>query len=297
MHPRKLLEHNHPFTSFLFKKTLMNRKTFPALLFDKVSIGYEDFTVLEGLSVRAEAGEVLAIMGASGSGKTTFLRVAIGQIPVKKGQVSIFGEDISHLKLNDLYKIRRRMGILFQQPALFSDLNVFENVAFPLREHTKMSDENIYKIVIGKLESVGLKAAANLSVTKISIGMARRIALARAIILDPELIIYDEPFAGLDPISLGVIARLIRDLSNQLFCASVLITHDVNTSFSIADRVCLIGQGRMLALGEPGSFSQSENSYVRQFLRGDPDGPVPFHYPDTLAFEAWRKKENDEIFN
>ncbi len=270
---------------------MSKKNSYPPLFFDKVSVNYGSFPVLEDLSIVAKAGEILAIMGASGSGKTTFLRVATGQISARKGRVLVLGEDISGKNPSILYKVRRRMGVLFQQPALFMGLNVFENVAFPLREHTEMSNKNIYKLVLSKLDAVGLKAAAHLCTTKISLGMARRVALARAIILDPELILYDEPFAGLDPISLSVIARLIRNLSNQLCCTSVLITHDVNSSFSIADRVCLIGQGKMLAIGEPGSFSQSDNSYVRQFLRGDPDGPVQFHYPETFEYEEWKEKQ------
>jgi phospholipid/cholesterol/gamma-HCH transport system ATP-binding protein len=190
-----------------------------------------------------------------------------------------------------LQSLRKRMGVLFQQGALFTDLNVFENVAFPLREHTKLSESDITDRVLDKLDAVGLRAAAHLKVAEISGGMARRVALARAVVLEPELILYDEPFAGLDPISLGITARLIRSLADRLGCASVLITHDVQESFAIADQVYLVGQGKLAAAGTPESLSASQDPYVQQFLKGEPDGPVAFQYPETPAFQKWLSEQ------
>ncbi len=252
-----------------------------------VSLGYGDFTVLAGISLEVRAGQVVAIMGGSGSGKTTLLRAATGQITAQKGVVQAFGQDVATASATELQALRQRMGVLFQQGALFTDLNVFENVAFPLREHTRASDAEILEKVLDKLDAVGLRAAAHLRVAEISGGMARRVALARAVVLEPELILYDEPFAGLDPISMGITARLIRHLSDRLKCASVLITHDIQESFAIADQVYLVGQGLLKAAGTPQTLAASQDPYVRQFLDGAPDGPVAFRYPQTPAFEAW----------
>jgi phospholipid/cholesterol/gamma-HCH transport system ATP-binding protein len=258
-----------------------------ALLFTDVSLGYGDFTVLQGISLTVAPGQVVAIMGGSGSGKTTMLRAATGQLGARAGQIQVFGKDMSRISPSELEGLRKRMGVLFQQGALFTDLNVFENVAFPLREHTHYSETQILERVLNKLNAVGLRAAAHLQVSEISGGMARRVALARAIILEPELILYDEPFAGLDPISMGITARLIRDLADRLKCASVLITHNIPESFEIANYVYLVGQGRLAASGQPDELSRSTDPYVHQFLHGEPDGPVAFHYPDTPAFDQW----------
>ncbi|WP_144629728.1 ABC transporter ATP-binding protein [Bordetella genomosp. 13] len=256
-----------------------------------VDLGYGDFTVLRGISMQVHAGQVVAIMGGSGSGKTTLLRAATGQIAAQSGSVQVFGTELAGLPAAGLRDLRKRMGVLFQQGALFTDLDVFENVAFPLREHTALDEGEILERVLDKLDAVGLRGAAHLKVSEISGGMARRVALARAVVLEPELILYDEPFAGLDPISLGITARLIRDLSDRLGCASVLITHDVQESFAIADQVYLVGQGRLAASGPPQTLSESQDPYVRQFLDGAPDGPVAFRYPDTPAFQAWLAKQ------
>jgi len=256
-----------------------------------VSLGYGDFTVLRDVSMTVSAGQVVAVMGGSGSGKTTMLRAATGQMAPQSGTVCTLGQNLSTASREQLHGVRQRMGVLFQQGALFTDLNVFENVAFPLREHTTLSEADITARVLDKLQAVGLRAAAHLRVAEISGGMARRVALARAIVLEPELILYDEPFAGLDPISMGITARLIRDLSDRLGCASVLITHDVQESFAIADQVYLLGQGRMVAAGTPLSLTESTAPYVRQFLDGEPDGPVAFHYPDTPAFTKWLDRQ------
>ncbi|MFA4912950.1 MAG: ABC transporter ATP-binding protein [Burkholderiaceae bacterium] len=261
------------------------------LHFDRVSLGYGDFTVLRDVSMTVSAGQVVAVMGGSGSGKTTMLRAATGQMRAQSGTVHAFGQNLADASRQTLESVRKRMGVLFQQGALFTDLNVFENVAFPLREHTALSEADITDRVLDKLHAVGLRAAAHLRVAEISGGMGRRVALARAVVLEPELILYDEPFAGLDPISMGITARLIRDLSDRLGCASVLITHDVQESFSIADQVYLVGQGKLAASGTPQSLAASQDPYVRQFLDAAPDGPVAFNYPDTPAFEQWLARQ------
>lgn len=259
------------------------------LKLDSASLGYGSFTVLSDISMSVSKGQVVAMMGGSGSGKTTLLRAATGQIRAQQGVVTVFGKDIASLDNEQLRRTRQRMGVLFQQGALFTDLNVFENVAFPLRELTRVSEAQVQERVLDKLDAVGLRAAAHLGISEISGGMARRVALARAIVLEPELILYDEPFAGLDPISMGITAQLIRDLTDRLNCASVLITHDVPESFAIADLVYIVGQGRLIAQGAPKQLRDSDDPYVRQFLRGEPDGPIAFNYPVTPAFEAWLK--------
>lgn len=255
--------------------------------FSNVALGYGDFTVLQDIDLEVRQGQVVAMMGGSGSGKTTLLRATTGQIAPQQGTIQVFGSDIAQAKGEKLRELRQRMGVLFQQGALFTDLNVFENVAFPLREHTQVSEGQIVERVLDKLDAVGLRAAAHLKIAEISGGMARRVALARAVVLEPELVLYDEPFAGLDPISLGITAQLIRDLTDRLQCASVLITHDVAESFAIADQVYMVGQGRLIASGTPQSLADSQDDYVRQFLDGQPDGPIAFHYPTTPAFTKW----------
>ncbi len=262
----------------------------PLLRFDDVDLGYGDFTVLSGISLQVQRGQVVAMMGGSGSGKTTLLRAATGQILPQRGTVTAFGQDIAQASPTQLREVRQRMGVLFQQGALFTDLNVFENVAFPLREHTCVSESQVVSKVLEKLDAVGLRAAAHLRISEISGGMARRVALARAIVLEPELILYDEPFAGLDPISLGITAQLIRGLTDRLNCGSILITHDVAESFAIADQVYMVGQGKLLASGSPDQLAQSSDPYIHQFLKGQPDGPIAFHYPETPAFNQWMQK-------
>ena len=236
------------------------------LRFSNAALGYGDFTVLKDIDMHICRGQVVAMMGGSGSGKTTLLRAATGQIFAQKGTIHAFGQNIAETSHSQLQSLRQRMGVLFQQGALFTDLNVFENVAFPLREHTALSEEGITAKVLEKLNDVGLRAAAHLGINEISGGMARRVALARAIVLEPELILYDEPFAGLDPISLGITARLIRDLTNRLNCASILITHDVADSFAIADHIYIVGQGTLLAHGTPQEMRESTDPYIEQFL-------------------------------
>jgi phospholipid/cholesterol/gamma-HCH transport system ATP-binding protein len=240
--------------------------------------------ILSGLNMEFRRGQVIAVMGGSGCGKTTILRLIGGQFTAQSGQVLFEGEDIGKMNSAQLMTARRRMGMLFQFGALFTDLSVFENVAFPLREHTNLTEELLRSLVLMKLNAVGLRGARNLMPSQISGGMARRVALARAIALDPPLIMYDEPFAGLDPISLGITARLIRDLNEALGATSLLVTHDVEETFEIADYVYFIANGRIGAEGTPEELSRSTDPFVRQFLDASPDGPVPFHYPG-LSFE------------
>ncbi|NLY63829.1 MAG: ABC transporter ATP-binding protein [Alcaligenaceae bacterium] len=265
------------------------------LRFSDVSLGYGERTILGDLNLQVNKGQVVALIGGSGSGKTTLLRAATGQLVAQKGVVTAFGSDLAQVTANDLRTIRQRMGVLFQQGALFTDLNVFENVAFPLRELTSDSESLILEKVLDKLDAVGLKAAAHLKVSEISGGMARRVALARSIVLEPELILYDEPFAGLDPISLGMTAQLIRNLSDRLGCASVLITHDIEESFQIVDYVYMVGQGKLLVAGTPNELRASEDPYVRQFLHGAPKGPVVFEYPESPDFTRWLSKRKEGL--
>ncbi len=260
------------------------------LAFEGLAVGYGETPILQGIDIKVSRGQVVTLMGGSGTGKTTLLRAATGQLAAQHGRVLAFGRDLAHLSRGELQALRQRMGVLFQQGALFTDLNVFENVAFPLREHTTRSDAEIREKVLEKLHAVGLRGAAHLRVSEISGGMARRVALARAVALDPELILYDEPFAGLDPISMGVTAQLIRTLSDRLGCASVMITHDVLESFAISDYVYLVGQKQLKAHGTPAELRNSQDPYVRQFLHGEPDGPVAFHYPETPAYQAWLER-------
>ena len=224
-------------------------------------------------------GKVIAVMGGSGSGKTTILRLIGGQIRAGGGSVQVNGSEVAQLDQAGLQQMRRKMGMLFQHGALFTDLSVFDNVAFPLREHTDLTPSLIRDLVMLKLEAVGLRNAAQLMPAEISGGMARRVALARAIALDPQLIMYDEPFAGLDPISMGVTANLIRSLNDALGSTSILVSHDVHESFAIADHVYFLSQGKIVAEGSPQQMLASDDPYVRQFVHAQADGPVPFHYP------------------
>ena len=235
--------------------------------------------ILSGVTMRFGRGKVIAVMGGSGSGKTTILKLIGGQLRPESGAVRVAGQQIDALNQRELYAVRRRRGMLFQFGALFTDMSVFENVAFPLREHTDLSEELIRDLVLMKLNAVGLRGAHALMPGEISGGMARRVALARAIALDPELILYDEPFAGLDPISLGVTANLIRSLTDALGATSIVVTHDVAESLGIADYVYFIASGKVAAEGTPDDLAKSTDPFVRQFVDGAPDGPVPFHYP------------------
>jgi phospholipid/cholesterol/gamma-HCH transport system ATP-binding protein len=235
--------------------------------------------ILSGLHMEFPRGKVIAVMGGSGSGKTTILRLIGGQLEAQTGTVSVDGQQVNPRDSKQLYALRRRMGMLFQHGALFTDLTVFENVAFPLREHTKLPEDMIRDLVLMKLQAVGLRNAAQLKPSEISGGMARRVALARAIALDPELIMYDEPFAGLDPISMGVTANLIRRLNDALGSTSIVVSHDVHETFVIADYVYFLSQGKIVAHGTPAQMRASDDPYVKQFVHAQADGPVPFHYP------------------
>ncbi len=245
----------------------------------ELHFGYNERPILSGLNMQFERGKVIAVMGGSGSGKTTVLRLIGGQIRAQSGSVLVDGQDVAALDQPTLYRLRRRMGMLFQHGALFTDLTVFDNVAFPLREHTSLTDAMIRDLVLMKLHAVGLSNAAALKPGDLSGGMARRVALARAIALDPQLIMYDEPFAGLDPISMGVTANLIRKLNDALGSTSIVVSHDVNESFQIADYVYFLSQGRIVAHGTPQQMRASSDPYVKQFVHAAADGPVPFHYP------------------
>ena len=244
-----------------------------------VTFGYGERAVLRELSLTVPRGRVTALMGASGGGKTTVLRLIGGQQRAQKGQVLVSGQDVGAMDEAQLYAARRRMGMLFQFGALFTDLSVFENVAFPLREHTRLPEALIRDIVLMKLGAVGLRGARELMPAQVSGGMARRVALARAIALDPELVMYDEPFAGLDPISLGTAAQLIRKLNDALGITSIVVSHDVQETFLIADQVIILADGRVAAQGTPDEVRASTDPLVRQFVGMAVDGPVQFHYP------------------
>lgn len=240
---------------------------------------YGERPILSELNMTFPRGKVIAVMGGSGSGKTTILRLIGGQIRPQSGTLLVGGENIHALDTEGVYRLRRKMGMLFQYGALFTDLTVFENVAFPLREQTDLSEELIHDLVLMKLHAVGLRNASHLKPAEISGGMARRVALARAIALDPEIIMYDEPFAGLDPIAMGVTANLIRRLNDALNSTSIVVSHDVDESFAIADYVYFLSEGRIVAHGTPQEMRESDVPYVQQFVRSAADGPVPFHYP------------------
>jgi phospholipid/cholesterol/gamma-HCH transport system ATP-binding protein len=253
---------------------------------------YGNRPILSGLDMRFLRGQVVAVMGGSGSGKTTILRLLGGQLKPDQGAVRVEGKVVHELDVAGLYALRRKMGMLFQHGALFTDLTVFENVAFPLEEHTNLGAELIRNLVLLKLQAVGLRNVAHLRPSEISGGMARRVALARAIALDPQLIMYDEPFAGLDPISMGVIANLIRTLNTVLGSTSILVSHDVHECFAIADYVYLLSAGKIVGQGTPLEMKASADPYVRQFVHAQMDGPVPFHVPGRSLVQDFGLGEN-----
>ncbi len=244
-----------------------------------LTFGYGARAILQNVSLTIPRGKVTALMGASGGGKTTVLRLIGGQIRARSGSLTFDGMEVGSMKQKALYAIRRRMGMLFQFGALFTDETVFGNVAFPLREHTDLSEALIRDIVLMKLEAVGLRGARDLMPSEISGGMARRVALARAIALDPDLVMYDEPFAGLDPISLGTAARLIRQLNDAMGLTSIVVSHDLDETFNIADQVIILANGGIAAQGTPDEVRQSTDPLVTQFVNAEPEGPVRFHYP------------------
>jgi len=235
--------------------------------------------IFRGLTLSARKGEITAVMGPSGTGKTTLLRLMTAQIQADAGTISVFGRDVAQMGSQQVFAMRRRMGMLFQNSALLSDLDVFENVAFPLREHTDLTEPLIRNLVLAKLNAVGLRGAADLMPAELSGGMARRVALARAVVMDPEVLIYDEPFVGLDPIALGMILRLIQQLNQALGITSIVVSHDVAELATIAHQSYLMAEGRVVAAGTPAELARSDSPIVSQFMSGKPDGPVPFDYP------------------
>jgi phospholipid/cholesterol/gamma-HCH transport system ATP-binding protein len=245
--------------------------------------------VLKGIDLAIPRGRLVAIMGTSGSGKTTILRLIGGQLRPQAGVVGVAGQEVQKLTRDELFALRRRIGMLFQAGALFTDMTVFENIAFPLRENTDLPEELIRDLVLMKLNAVGLRGTARLRPSELSGGMARRVALARAIALDPLLVTYDEPFAGLDPISLGVVGQLIRKLNDALGITSVVVTHDIYESLKIVDYIYFVADGRILAQGTPAEVRASADPFVRQFVDGEPDGPVPFHYPASGLAEEFAR--------
>ncbi|MCL2022423.1 MAG: ABC transporter ATP-binding protein [Betaproteobacteria bacterium] len=246
---------------------------------ENLCFDYGDKPVLRGVDMRIPKGRVVAIMGGSGCGKTTLLRLIGGQLRPTSGRVRVAGEEVSAMRLAELYALRKRMGMLFQFGALFTDLSVFDNVAFPLREHTDLPEALIRDLVMMKLQAVGLRGARDLMPSALSGGMARRVALARAVALDPALIMYDEPFTGLDPISLGVIGQLIRRLNDALGATSIMVTHDVQESLLMVDYIYFISAGQVVAEGTPAEIRASRDPFVDQFVNAKADGPVSYHFP------------------
>ena len=244
-----------------------------------LTFSHDERLIFNGVNILVKRGKITAIMGPSGSGKTTLLRLIGALLTPDSGTVLVNGNDIHHVSHKKLYKLRQKMGLLFQNSALFTHLSVYDNVAFPLREHTHLNKAMIRDIVLMKLEAVGLRGAAQLMPAELSGGMARRVALARTIALDPELMMYDEPFTGQDPISMGVLVRLIKRLNQLLQTTTIIVSHDVEETCSIADYVYLIADGRVIGYGAPLELMQSDQPAIRQFMHGEADGVVPFHYP------------------
>ena len=254
---------------------------------DNLTFKRADRIIYDGISLNVPKGKITAVMGPSGIGKTTLLRLIGGQLIPDEGDVKFDGDSIVSMSRKSLYQTRRRMSMLFQSGALFTDMSVFDNVAFPLREHTQLSEDIIATIVALKLQAVGLRGAAKLMPSELSGGMARRAALARAIALDPDLIMYDEPFAGQDPISMGVLVKLIRELNDALNLTSIVVTHDVTEVLTIADYIYILADKRVIGEGTAQQIKESESELVQQFLKGKADGPVPFHYPASELKESF----------
>jgi phospholipid/cholesterol/gamma-HCH transport system ATP-binding protein len=245
---------------------------------NNLSFAYNDRLLHKGINMRFPRGKVVAIMGGSGSGKTTILRLIGGQLKPSAGEVRVDGKVVHQQSRQEIYRLRRKMGMLFQFGALFTDLSVFDNVAFPMREHTDLPESVIRDLVLLKLNAVGLRGARDLMPSELSGGMSRRVALARAVALDPAIIMYDEPFAGLDPISMGVIVNLIRSLNDALGATSIVVTHDVHETFAFVDYIYFVSEGVVVAEGTPDDLRKSNLPFVHQFVHGEADGPVPFHY-------------------
>ncbi|OOZ37414.1 ABC transporter ATP-binding protein [Solemya velesiana gill symbiont] len=250
-----------------------------------------DRAIFDGVDIDIQRGKVTAIMGPSGTGKTTLLKLIGGQLRPQAGTIHVDGQDVHKLGTRDLYRLRMRMGMLFQSGALLTDINVYDNVAYPLREHTKLPEAMIRKIVLLKLEAVGLRGARHLMPSELSGGMARRVALARAVALDPMMIMYDEPFTGQDPISMGVLVQLIRSLNDASRLTSIVVSHDVHETAAIADEIYVIAHGQVMEHGEPKVMMDSGEEWTRQFMHGLADGPVHFHYPaDHLEQDLMEKR-------
>ena len=274
------IKYSYNCNNFRFWLPAMTPNAAPALVrLEAVHFAYDERPILRGLSLSVAKGEVVAVMGGSGSGKTTLLGLIGGRLLPNSGDVLVEGKNVPTLKRAELYKLRARLGMLFQFGALFTDLTVFDNIAFPYREQTNLPEPMIRDLVLMKLEAVGLRGAAQLMPSQLSGGMARRVALARAVALDPMLMLYDEPFTGLDPISTGIVARLIRRLNDAFGLTSLVVTHDLDSSLKIADRVVVISEGQVYRDLTPEEVRHTDDAFVRQFADGLPDGPVPFHYP------------------
>lgn len=257
----------------------------PLVELRNLSFGYGERVILNGVSLSVPRGKVTALMGASGGGKTTILRLIGGQIRAQSGQTLFDGQDVTPMGAAEMYAVRRRVGMLFQFGALFADLNVYDNVAFPLREHTDLSEEMIHDIVLMKLNAVGLRGAREMMPSALSGGMARRVALARAIALDPELVMYDEPFSGIDPISVGTSATLIRQLNDSMGLTSIFVSHELEQTFTIADHVIILANGKVASQGTPQEVLNSTDPLVYQYVNALSEGPVRFHYP-AASMEA-----------
>ncbi len=251
----------------------------PLISIKNLSFRRGNKVIFDNISLEITRGMVTAIMGPSGTGKTTLLKLISGQLQPQQGSILVDGEPVRELSKAKLFELRKRMGMLFQSGALLTDLTVFENVAFPLREHTDLSESIIRILVLMRLQSVGLRGAHKLHPNELSGGMARRVALARAIVLDPMMIMYDEPFAGQDPISMGVLVKMIKEINELNSLSSIIVSHDISDTLSIADYVFIISEGKVEAQGTPDEIKQSDSPWVEQFLLGLPDGPAPFHYP------------------
>ena len=264
----------------------------PFIEFQNVAFAYGARPILQNVSFAVEQGRFAAIMGGSGSGKTTLMRLITGQLRPSTGKVLLNGRDLGAFSAHELNEHRRRMGVLFQQGALFTDLNVFDNLAFPMRELTELPESVIRDLVLLKLNAVGLRGVEKLMPAELSGGMARRVALARTIALDPELMLFDEPFTGLDPISLGVIAHLIHRVTKSLRSTSIMVTHDVGHSLNLVDQIIFLAHGEIVFSGSPAEMENSDSAWVRQFVRGEPNGPVAFRYPakTSLQQDLWAAK-------
>ncbi len=255
------------------------KTTEPLVSIEGLSFKREQRIIFDRINIEIPRGKITAIMGPSGCGKTTLLRLIGGQLKPQKGTIFVDGLEVSKLSRRELFTLRKRMSLLFQSGALLTDLSVFENVAFPLREHTELPEETIRTLVLMKLEAVGLRGARDLMPSELSGGMARRVALARAVALDPMMIMYDEPFTGQDPISMGVLIRLIKLMNDAMHLTSIVVSHDVQETLSIADYVYILSNGKVVGKGTPESLQSAGSDWVKQFINALPDGPVRFHYP------------------